>query len=174
MGWEDGENLDEREDIPEESEEAAQREVEIPDVWWKEYIAQIENPVLLNKEIEKARHLKAEEIELDRRLNSGEIDEIGHSGQRLCDLGPKEHAASVESQLASVDLTWDKLGDLSEDLDLLRRGDVGTLDQKEHNKELIREVGVEKSQEVADQLFEEEKIDKEGYDSVSRLIRNQK
>ena len=95
-------------------------------------------------------------------------------GNKICDLGPKEHAASVEAQLASVDLTWDKLADIAEDLDLLRRGEVETLDQKEHNKELIREVGVEKSQEVADQLFEEEKIDEEGYDSVSRLIRNQK
>ena len=179
MGWEDDgppeyEDIPEYEDNPEETEKVLQRNVEIPDVWWKEYIAQIKDPVLQDKSIERAKPLEAEGKELDRKVESGEIDEIDHWGVRLCDLGPKEHAASFEAQLAAEDLTWDKLADLAEDNALVQKGDIGTLEQKEQNKELIKEVGVDKSQEIADRLFEEEKIDKEGYDSVSRLIRNQK
>lgn len=171
MGWENGEDLDEREDIPEEHERDLRKDLEIPDVYWKDDIAKIENPVLQDKAIEKAKRLKAEEKEIDRQLEAGEIDEITHGGKKLCDLGPKEHSASVEAQLASVGLTWDKLGDLAEDHALLERGDIGTLDKKERNKELIEKVGVEKSQEILDRMEEEGRLTKEEYESAARLIR---
>jgi len=174
MGREDYDGPDECVDDLEETEDTLQVEMEIPDVWWKDRIAEIENPVLQEKAIEKAEKLLEKEKELDRKLESGEIDEIGHWGERLCDLKPKETAAAVEADLFSVDLTWDKLADLAEDNALLQQGDIGTVDLKERNKELIREVGVEKSQEIADRMREEGRLTKEGYETVSRLIRNQK
>lgn len=161
------------EDLEDVEEDSLLDNPEIPDVPWAEVIQEIENPVLKEETIEKAEDWKEKAKKLDEQCKSGEIDKSSYLAKHE-KLRERANELSFQADLASVDLTWDKLGDLAEDYELLISGDLETLDRKEKNKELIREVGVEKSQEITDHLLEEEKIDEKEHQSASRLIRNQK
>ena len=164
------------EEVPEKEivEEANQEIEDIPDVWYADYIKDIKNPELREKEIEAANELKEKERALDKELESGEIDEVDYWGKRFIGLGHEERKAATRCGLESVDITYDHFGDSMEDLDFLTMeagGNPKPARMKEKLKESIRRIGPEASQELADRMLEEGKMSKETHESISRQVR---
>lgn len=164
--------LDENEEAwLEEPEARLEADPDIPDVWWKEDIQGIENPILREKEIEAAEALLGEKKELLKKYEDGEIDEATLQGKMLVELDPKEIRAATRCGLESVDLTWDHLGDIAEDNRFLATGDTKLLDLKDRVKEKIGEMGPDASQELADRMLEEGEISKDTHETISRQVR---
>ena len=149
-------------------------EVEVPDVPWAEDIRKIENPILQEKEIEAAEKLLEEEKEWGRRFDEGEIDQIRYEAGIAYELGSKMARAATRSALESQGITYDHLGDLSEDQAILSTGDPKLFDLKDQVKHKITELGPDAAQELADRMLEEEKISEESHESISRQVRLQK
>jgi hypothetical protein len=155
----------------EEPEEMLEESPDIPDVSWKEDIQGIENPILREKEIETAKELLEKEKELLEKVESGEIDQATFEHEYFHKLVPEKSKAATRSALESVGITWDHLGDLSEDWDILVSGDTRVLDLKDQVKEKIREMGPDAAQELADRMLEEEKISEKTHETISRQVR---
>lgn len=165
---------DSGEDLGEIEEEFGDENPEIPDVLWKEDIENIENPVLQEKEIEAAEKLLEKERELLAKAESGKIDQIEFEEEYFHKLGPQKSSAATRSGLESEGITWDHLGDLAEDYDIIVSGNTETMDKKVHVKEVIRELGPEASQELADRMYDEEELSEKTHESISRQVRLQK
>jgi hypothetical protein len=147
-----------------------ERDLEVPDVSWKEDILAIESETLREIEIEKAEALKEERDELSARLDAREIEWFDFwVGNEL--LRVKESKAATRCALESVDLTWDHLAEVSQDYHLLTRGDLETMETKEDVDKRIGELGPDAAQELADKMLEEGKIHKEAHETISRRVR---
>lgn len=176
------EEYDERVEVPEEfveeldecPEEKSLEEIEkmeIPEVWWKEQLEEIENPEIKKKEIEAAEEiLKKREI-LDQKFESGEITEYQHWDESNFELRREEIKASTRASLASVGLTYDHLGDLSEDHDFTVSGHPELIDKKNMLSHKIDSLGPEFAQEEADRMKEEGKLSEKGHEIISRQVR---
>jgi hypothetical protein len=177
------EEYDERVEVPEEfveeldecPEEKSLEEIEkmeIPEVWWKEQLEEIENPEIKKKEIEAAEEiLKKREI-LDQKFESGEITEYQHWDESNFELRREEIKASTRASLASIDLTYDHLGALVEEVGVLPSGDVELLDKIQKDlPETIDRMGPEAAQELADHRLEEEEMNDEMHKIISRRVR---
>ena len=145
-------------------------ELEIPDVSWKEDIEKIPDLDLKLKEIQEAEKFKAEKKALDDRLDNGELS----LGAYDSILRPKIRKATTRCGLASVGLTYDDLGDISEDYDLLTTGNLEKTKQKERLKEMIEDIGPKAAQERADRMHDEESLLDDTYESINRQIRLRK
>jgi len=86
-------------------------------------------------------------------------------------LGRERAKFSTRCDLESVDLTYDHLGDLSEDWDILNSGDLELAEKKDSLKKMIELRGPEASQELADDMLAEGKISKDTHDSILRQVR---
>ena len=159
------ENLEEK--ILEEIEK-----MEIPEVWWAKDIEKIENLEMKKKEIEAAEEiLKKREI-LDQKLESGEITEYQHWDESNFGLMREETKTATRASLASIDLTYDHLGALGEEVGVLYSGDVELLDKIQKDlPETIDRMGPEAAQELADHRLEEEEMDDEMHEIISRRVR---
>ena len=163
--------LDSEEDLRDLEREENVVEDEIPEVWWADKIREIENPVIREQEIEAAEKLLEEEKELLRKYEAGEIDGPTFDAKYQHELSSKMRRAATRSGLESTGLTWDHLGDLAEDNRFLAKGDTELLDQKDHLKEMIRELGPDASQELADEMLGEGRIGEEAHETISRQVR---
>lgn len=155
----------------EETEEDMLNDLEIPEVPWADDIRKIEDPVLREKEIETAEKLLEERRQALERYESGEIDEATLHNELEHKIGPKERRAATRAGLESVGITYDDFGDLSEDRDILAKGDAGLFDVKDRLKETIRELGPDAAQELADQMLEDGEISEDTHESISRQVR---
>jgi hypothetical protein len=165
------ENDDFRDDSEEVLDDVVEDDSDIPDVWWADDIRRIEDPDIRQKEIEAAEALLEERKELLKKHEDGEIDEATLQGKMLVELDPKERKAATRCGLESVGLDWDQLGDLAEDYDALTTGDTEFSDQKERLKEMIREMGPDDAQELADEMYEDARISKQAHETISRQVR---
>ena len=147
------------------------KEMDIPDVWWAESIKDIENPQIRHKEIEAAEKIFEEQKALDEKLESGEISKSRYDHENLVILGRERAKFSTRCDLESVGLTYDHLGDLSEDWEILTSRDLELAEKKESLKKMIELRGLEASQELADDILAEGKISKDTHDSISRQVR---
>ena len=68
-------------------------------------------------------------------------------------------------------VTYDDLGDLSEDLSLFSTGKIELIELKDRVKDEIRSLGPEAAQELADRMFDEGEISEEAHESISRQVR---
>ena len=167
---EDYEGSDEIPDeyLEEESlEKIFSKEIEIPEVAWADDIRKIENPEIQQNEIERAeKYLEKEKI-LRNKVNTGEIS----VGQYDSELRPIRAKSATRCALESVDLTYDHLGDLAENHDLLVAGNLEILDQKERLNKTIDAIGEDRAMDVADRMLEDERLSEKGHDLISRQIR---
>ena len=154
-------------------EENLEYDPDIPDVPWKNDIQAIKNPILREMAIEEANKIIEEKRVLDERYKSGEIDIIDYQYEYFQVLGRKKIAAATRAALASEGITGDHLGGLSEDQGLLVAGDTKALDSKDKVEKIIREIGTDAAQDLADRMLEEGKISKETHESISRMVRIQ-
>ena len=106
-----------------------------PDVCWAEDIENIQNPEIKQKEIEAAERLLEKENTLEKRFESGEISEDMYQAELDIGLRRQKSKAATRCALESVGITYDHLGDLSEDLDIYASGDLGLMENKD--QELI-------------------------------------
>jgi hypothetical protein len=155
-----------------EDEEIMREDVEIPDVPWAEDIARIENPDIRDKEIERAEKWLEKTEKLEAKYESEGKDFRGFLAENP-DLSTEATKASTRASLESVGLTWDHLGDVSQDMGLLAARDLNALDQKDRVRNFIRDAGPETAQELADRMHEEGRLGEEAYETISRLVRIQ-
>ena len=156
------------EEQPDEADiENLQLENEIPDVHWAKDIAQIENPILREREIEAAKKLVEKEDELDARIESGELSQFDAETE-FSSLRSQKAAASTRAGLASVGLTYDHLIDVAEEYDRLTPGDYRTVELADQVKRKIYDIGPENAQELADEMLEEGRLSRKTYDFISR------
>jgi hypothetical protein len=174
------EKYDESEDNPEGMKEKLYDEKilkldkqleKIPKEWWTEEVERIQDPKLRKKETDAAIKIAEKEKRLDDKLESGEISKDRYDFEKLRDLGKEKVKFSMSSGLESVDLSWDHIGDLIEDYDILVSGDPKTDKMKEGVKKLIRNRGPKYAKEVADRMLEKDELSKSTYDTIMRQIR---
>ena len=147
-------------------------DLEIPDVPWKEDIEKIPDHDLKLKEIQKAEKFITEKKALDDRLENGEIS----LGAYDSIIRPKVWKASTRCGLASVRLTRDKLGDLSEDAELLvtGEGDLKMTELKDRIKDTIEKIGPRAAEELADSMHDEERLGDDAHELIKRQVRIRK
>ena len=172
MRWDDYDDRAEFEDAIEEDEELLEAQMDIPDVWWKDEIAKIEDPKLREREIEAAKELLEERQEIDKKFKSGEIDEFSHWAKKE-HLHFRDARAATRSGLASVGLDYGKLEELSEDYDILVTGDLKLIDANDRVNKLV-ERNPQAAQELADRMFEEGRLSEEAHKFISGKVRRHK
>jgi len=142
-------------------------DLEIPDVRWKEDIEKIPDHDLKLKEIQEAEKFEAEEKALRDRVENGDMS----LGMYESIIRPKMRKATTRCGLASVGLTYDDLGDLSEDAEFLATGDLKMTELKDRLKDTIEDIGPDAAEELADQMHEEERLSDDSYERIQRQIR---
>ena len=168
--WEpEYEDLEDREELPEDglTDDMFLQEMEVPDVEWKEDIENIEDPEIKAEEIEAAERYLEKERELKKMVEAGRISE----GEYDSRLRPERRKAATRYGLESVGLTYDQLGDISEDYDILTTGDPETMDLKQDLGSKIEMAGEDIAAELADRLLEDEKINTRQHQSLTRQAR---
>jgi hypothetical protein len=148
----------------------AETETEIPDVWWHEDIEKIEDPNIQNKEIEEARKWKADENERVEKYIFENKDFKGFGAENP-DLTRKGIKIATRCALESEGITYDHLGDLSEDARHLQSGDLETVEAKDRVKRLLSQVDPEVGEELAEKVIEEHELSGDDAESLRRLIR---
>jgi len=157
--------VEEQIELVEEEEEMD--DLEIPDVRWKKDIEKIPDPDLKLKEIKEAEKFCIEKKALEDRLENGEISD----GMFESIMRPKMRKAATRCGLASVGLTYDDLGDLSEDAEFLATGNLKMTALKDRLKDTIEDIGPDAAEELADQMHEEERLSDDSYERIQRQIR---
>ncbi len=145
-------------------------EQEVPDVWWAEDIAKIENPIIQKKEIEAAQKWLDKRNERLEEYESGEKD-LKYFGADNPDLTRRGIKAATRCALESEGITYEDLGDLSEDARRLQAGDLEFVETKDHVKKMLRDVDPEVDKELAEKVIEEHELSKDDAESLRRLIR---
>ncbi|MCP4298541.1 MAG: hypothetical protein GY786_23385, partial [Proteobacteria bacterium] len=98
--------------------------MEVPDVWYTEDIHEIEDPLLRAKEIMEAEKIVDQEQSLEEQLEAGEITDDQYLAEYEYGIRPKKSKLATRTAFESVGLTYDHLGDLSEDWEMLTAGDL--------------------------------------------------
>lgn len=142
-------------------------DLEIPDVRRKDDLDKIPDHDLKLSEIEEAKKFRNEERALRESLENGDIS----LGMYESIIRPKMRKAATRSGLGSVGLTYDDLGDLSEDAEFLASGDLKMPELKDRLKSTIANIGPDAAQKLADRLHEEEALSKDTHDRISRQVR---
>jgi hypothetical protein len=142
-------------------------DLEVPEVRWKEDIERIPDLDLKLEEIQKAEKFIAEKKALDDRLENGEIS----LGAYDSILRPRMRKATTRCGLASVGLTYDHLGDVSEDAELYATGDLKMLELKDRLKDTIEDIGPKAAEELADRMHEDERLSDDTDERIKIQIR---
>jgi hypothetical protein len=142
-------------------------ELKIPDVYWKKDIENIPDHDVQLEEIQKAEKLSALRKTLGERVDNGKIS----VGMYDSIIRPKMRKAATRCGLASVGLTYDDLGDLSEDLEFFATGDLKKLELKDRLKATIEDIGPDAAEELADRMHEEERLSDDTHERIKRQIR---
>ena len=181
MSREPGE-MEPRDDVPEDDEEERldqeerRRELlgQVPDVYWAEDLAKTESLALLEQGIRDAQRLKDKREELSRRHDAGEISDSRLSGD-LMHLRKEESRAATRAGIGSVGLSYDHLGDVSENYDLmlrdLNKAEPSLLESKDRVKKAVEEMGSQAARDLADEMLERGEIGQEAHRLITRQAR---
>jgi len=151
--------------------ELSENDVEIPHNWWLEDIEKLTEPNILIKELDGAKKIAEKEIELKDKLKSGEMSKERYDHENLEVLGKKKAKYATRSALESEGITYDDLGDVSEDWGIMTSMNPKVAEMKEGVKELIHDQGPEFAKEHADRMLEEGKISESTHKSILRQVR---
>ena len=173
----EGEFIDEPWDLPDQyyeqwrDEIKSREEVEIPDVAWAEDIENIENLEIQKKEIEAAERIIDQESDLKEKLESGKITDNQYLNEYEFGISDAKRKATTRSALESAGLTYDDLGDISEDWDILVSGSPELAQQKNQLRNTIDTLGPEDAQDLADRMLEEGKLSQNTWETITRQVR---
>lgn len=148
--------------------------MELPDVYWREDLLNIENPRLREELVKEAEDLLAEQKELEGRVDSGEISKEEYEDRFNFDLRRRMSRSASKSGLASVGLSVDDLYDLSDRYDHFlseASGEGGSVDRLERLAEEVERLGPEAAQELLERLYREGELGEEAYELIRRRIR---
>ena len=145
--------------------------MKVPDLWYADDIHEIENPLLRAKEILAVEEIDEQEPNLEAQLEAGEITENQFLNEYQYGVRPQKSKLATRTALESVGLSYDHLGDISEDWEMLAGGDLELMEQKEQLKKSIDSMGPDVSKELADRMLEEGKISKDTHSMISRQVR---
>ena len=166
MGSEDYDDYVDFEDAPEDIVEISKPDWMDED-WWEE-INQIEDLEVRQDQIDREVKVHEERQELSRKFESGEIDDTGFFAGNL-DLHIKEARTATRRGLRSVGLDYDDLGELSEERDIMLKGDPELIDINDRVNDLIK-TDPDAAQEIADRMYEEGRLSEEAYRLVSEKV----
>ena len=155
-------------DNPEETEEALVKELEDRGIWWGDSIARIRDPELQQEAIERADELMEEREDLSRQIELGEIDDY-EFWARNWDLHGKAAKRAFQADLDSIELGSGELGEISEEYDMLIRGDLELMDINDRVNERVK-ADPESAQETADRMHEEGRLSEEAYDLICEKV----
>jgi len=145
-------------------------EPEIPDVYGAEYIDKIKNPIIRERAIEKAQEWKDEEKRRIEKYISENKDFKGFGAENP-DLTTKAIKNATRWALESEGLSYDQLGELSENAGALQTGNLEYVETKDHVKGLLRQVDPEEAKEIAERVIEEHELSEEDEQPIRRLVR---
>ena len=134
---------------------------------WKE-INQIEDLEVRQDQIERETEVHEEGVELDRKYESTEIDDTGYYAGNL-DLHIKGARVATRRGLRSVGLDYDDLGQLSEEQDIMAKGDPDLMDINDRVNDRVK-ADPESAQEIADRMYEEGRLSEEAYGFISEKV----
>jgi hypothetical protein len=149
----------------------SQKEVEIPEVDWAEDIENIDNLEIQQKEIEAAEKILDQESDLKEKLESGKITENQYLNEYEFGIRNAKRKATTRSALESAGLTYDDLGDVSEDWDFLVSGSPDLAQIKDQLRNTIDTLGPEQAQALADRMLAEGKLSQNTWETISRQVR---
>ena len=146
-------------------------QMDIPDVHWARDIERIQNPRLRQREIGAAEKILDKEKEINEKYERGEMTDYQFWEATQFGLRREKVQASTRSSLASVNLTYDDLGDLSEDWGHVVNRDLESMDRKERLIKTIDSIGPENAKELADEMHKEGKLSDNTHQSILRQVR---
>ena len=175
--WDTEEDCEENEDVPRENdyenpehpEENFMDVADLPPIEGVEFIAKIEDPELRKREIEAAEKIYEKGEDLKRKLESGEISQGAYEHERHLH-GIKANRAITRWELAADGFTWDKVGDLTEDLQHKLEYDLNLDKVRPRIRKTAESLGPDAAQELADRMHKEGRLSKEARDIVTRQV----
>jgi len=173
MGSEDYDDYDDYvdyEDAPEEIVEISKPDWMADDCW--EEINQIEDLEVRQDRIEREEKVHEQRVELDRKYESREIDDIGYSAGNI-DQHFREARVSTRRGLRSVGLDYDQLGQISEEYDILVKGDPDLMDINDRVNDRVK-ADPQSAQETADRMHDEGRLSEEAYRLISEKVNRYK
>ena len=135
-------------DNPEYDDDIPEENLEIPDEWYAEEIKNIDDPELRAKEIEEADKIRDWEKNLDKKLDAGEISHHEHWAEYEFEIRPAKIKFSTRAALESEGITYDMLGDISEDWDLITADNKRLMCLKEYLEKSIDLIVPESTKEL--------------------------
>lgn len=148
-----------------------EEKIETLDEGLVEDIKNIEDPEIREREIEIATHIQEKETSLKAKLDSGEISKSEYLDAYEFGLRRQKSNAKTRCGLASVGITYDHLGNVSEDYDLIASGKPEIAYMKQRVNQAIDVMGEDAAEELAGRMLEEETLSERGHKSIKRQIR---
>ena len=147
-----------------------ENDLEVPDVWWAENIKNIRKPMVREKAIRTAQRWLDE---YNRRIEKFESENKDFAAfwAENPDLMGKAVRASTRCALGSEGITYEHLGDLSEDAARLQGGDLEFVETKDRLKRILREVDLEEAKRMSEKVIEKHELSEDDAESLRRLIR---
>ena len=161
-------------EVEEVPNEVPKEELEVPDVSWEKQIREIDDPEVQKEEIEAAKEILKEQKNLDEQFKAGEITEYQHWEKYHFGIIKEKLKASKRASMASINLTYDDLGELGDDLgDIYSEGagDRRPVEFKEKVKESIEILGPDFVEEWKEEKLEKDEMPEEIDESISRQVR---
>lgn len=172
---EEGEFIGEGELQEEEFEDWEERLGEIPNVYWAEDIAAIENEEMREMAIEDAERIVEMKDQLDARLEEGALDQLHYEDAVNFEIRPEQRKASTRALMASENLLGDHIGEVPEQEAMLIKaastGDTRLLDLNQELESTVDRLGSDRAQELADEMYEDGRLGEEAYQIISRKAR---
>ena len=143
---------------------------DLPPIEGAEFIAKIEDPEVRKREVEAAEKLYERGEELKRKLDSGEISQGRYEHERGLH-GIKAQRAITRWQLAEGGVTYDKMGDLSEDWNHILDENLDLDDYRRRIKDRAEEMGPEAARKLANRMRREGRLSRDAHDIIKRQVR---
>jgi hypothetical protein len=162
------------EEVEEDPEETPKEELEIPDVCWEKQLKEIDDPEIQKREIKAAEEIVEKQKELDVQYDAGEITDHQHWVKYHFEIIPEKSKAMDRASMASINLTYDELGEVGEELgDVCSEaaGDRRPVEFKEKVKESIEILGPDFVDDLKEEKIEKDEMPEEIGERVSRQLR---
>ena len=144
---------------------------------WQEEIAEeivkAPNPFLREELIEDLKRVSEMEAENNRKSDAGEISPLRAELDDFHEVGSAKKRLRTKAGLASVNLDFAQLGELSDSADDLKVGNLANMEAKDEVGRLVAEAGPERAEAVAWEKFRNGELDEDGRDLILRKARLQ-
>ena len=145
---------------------------DVPEVDWAQDLDQIKDEELRRTQIARAEKIQKMEANLNDRVRSGEISPEKAQQIYWDEIHPKRRSARTSAGMATVGLTWDDLGGLSDDGLLLSEShDAG--EKLDEFAEKLNQMPLETRQKWLESARQNPEISDEVFKTLTRKIGRQ-